>query len=223
VKTVTIAIQVEVPDDASGLDVTSKIYRAVGQEFPGRHVDASFSSQEHADVKAFDRRYLIPNATEPMWLDEAAMNFRRKFMQEELDEFWGAYLARDMKTAFDSLADLAWVTHGTGTMMGMPWGMVWREVVRANMEKERATGADDPRSKRHSALDVVKPEGWREADHSRSVGDGPWPVLNTNLAGIVTVEALEKGVVPDNRFSRESLAVYVPRPVPADVLASKGI
>lgn len=65
----------------------------------------------------------------------------------------GAALAR----AYDSvrLASLR---------LGLPWHDLFDEVQRANITKERATGTDDPRSKRGSAWDIVKPEGWTPPD-----------------------------------------------------------
>jgi len=49
---------------------------------------------------------------------------------------------------------------------GYNWQLHWDEVHKCNMAKERSKGADDPRSKRGSALDVVKPEGWVAPNHT---------------------------------------------------------
>jgi predicted HAD superfamily Cof-like phosphohydrolase len=200
-KYLTFTVAVEVPDGADAAQVRGKIHRSLAHEFPAGNSDVfSGVSSEHASVKAFDAKFLVPNSTVPAWLDPAAANFRHKFIQEEKDELLEAYAEGNMAKYFDALLDLAWVTHGTATMMGLPWGMGWRNIDAANMAKERATGADDPRSKRKSALDVVKPEGWKEPNHSLVIGMGPFPVMDTTLAGIKTVQQLETNRRPSNKF-----------------------
>lgn len=132
---------------------------------------------EQADVLAFQRKFSVPMAPSPSFLDEDALQFRYRFMREELHEFIVAHLEGDMHGAADALVDLAYVLHGTALMMGLPWQRLWDEVQRANMEKERATHAG--LSKRGSALDVIKPEGWAGPDHAAALGTGPWPTLDT--------------------------------------------
>ena len=56
-------------------------------------------------------------------------------------------------------------------MMGLPWPQLWDEVQRANMAKERAKHAGE--SKRGSALDVVKPEGWVPPDVAGALSSRP--------------------------------------------------
>lgn len=147
--------------------------------------------KERADVLAFQQKFSVPMAKEPSFLDKAALMFRLKFMVEELQEFSDANGLTlklelletgatenpdgDMHGAADALVDLAYVLHGTALMMGLPWPMLWAEVQRANMQKERAKRAAD--SKRGSAYDVVKPAGWKSPDHVAALGVGPWPVL----------------------------------------------
>lgn len=138
-------------------------------------VRPSFSFRERADVLAFQQKFNVPMAKEPSFLDREAFNFRWKFMQEELNEFVTAHNEGDMHGAADALVDLAYVLHGTALMMGLPWPMLWSEVQRANMAKERATSASQ--SKRGTALDVIKPEGWKGPDHTAALGEGPWPTF----------------------------------------------
>jgi len=47
--------------------------------------------------------------------------------------------------------------------MGLPWQVLWNEVQRANMTKQRAS-SDGSDSKRRTSLDVVKPPGWQPPD-----------------------------------------------------------
>jgi predicted HAD superfamily Cof-like phosphohydrolase len=108
----------------------------------------------------FPRSALI----EPNLLSQTDFMFRLDFMREEICEFADAHEAGDLPKMADALVDLVYVALGTAHLMHLPFDDVWREVQRANMAKERATDADDPRSVRKNALDVVKPEGWKPPD-----------------------------------------------------------
>lgn len=91
--------------------------------------------------------------------DPVLEEFRQKFMQEELDEYKAAVAAGDLPKAFDALIDLVYVALGTADLMGCPFDDGFLMVQLANMKKERAKPGD-PRSKRGTGFDVVKPEGW---------------------------------------------------------------
>lgn len=117
------------------------------------------------DVGKFHRRFGIPSSADtepPHVLDEDVYEFRRKFMQEELDEFRDAWDAGDLAGQADALIDLAYVVFGTAHLMHLPWQALWDEVQRVNMEKVRAPSAES--SKRHHHFDVIKPEGWTPPD-----------------------------------------------------------
>lgn len=127
----------------------------------------------------------------PKQLSYDLVKFRGGFMLEELAEFFDANGIRrlaahlrdamamlranrfeasmgadhDLAQAGDALVDLTYVALGTAHFMGLPFDDMWGEVQRANMSKERATGANDPRSKRGHFSDVVKPVGWKGPDH----------------------------------------------------------
>lgn len=121
------------------------------------------------DVGQFHVKFGLPSAqhagpTIPHLLTNEVFNYRFKFLIEEIDELWEAYDTGDLAGAADALIDLVYVAMGTAQMMDLPWPALWDEVQRANMAKVRATGANDPRAKRGSALDVVKPKGWRPPD-----------------------------------------------------------
>ena len=96
---------------------------------------------------------------------DGLFTYRTKFMLEELLEFADAQYRADLPAAADALVDLVYVALGTAHLMGLPFDELWRTVQLANLQKERATGADDPRSKRGHHLDVVKPVGWQAPDH----------------------------------------------------------
>lgn len=128
------------------------------------------------DVEDFHTKYQVPVAPYPMLLNMETLEFRKKFMVEELTEFLQSHYRGDVEGCADALIDLVYVAMGTAVMMGLDWQPMWDEVQRANMSKVRATSASQ--SKRGTALDVVKPEGWRGPDHKPFVGTGPWETFN---------------------------------------------
>ncbi len=126
------------------------------------------ASSNFHDVGRFHQKFGLDNVTVraagPRALPAGVIEFRRRFMQEELDEFYDAWALGDEAKAFDGLLDLAYVVFGTAHLMGFPWQAGWDAVQAANMSKERAASAADPRSTRGHALDVVKPAGWKTPD-----------------------------------------------------------
>lgn len=121
-----------------------------------------------ADVGNFHHRFGLYSVNHdgpnPQEVTEELMEFRRRFLQEELDEVMGAWRVGDLAGVADGLIDLVYVAMGTAHLFGFPWQQLWDEVQRANMAKERATSAEDERSTRSSSFDVVKPEGWQPPD-----------------------------------------------------------
>jgi dCMP deaminase len=123
------------------------------------------------DVGEFNRKFDLPMCGDgpPTLLDEDLLLFRTKFMVEELQEFRDACSSGNLPEAADALVDLVYVALGTAHMMRVPFDECWIEVQRANMQKVRANGANDPKSKRKHQLDVVKPEGWQPPDLARII------------------------------------------------------
>lgn len=119
------------------------------------------------DVGDFHEKFNLDNVTHRgeglREVDPSLLEFRVKFLHEELQEFEDALTEGDWAKAFDALLDLAYVTFGTAHLLGFPWQRGWDEVQRANMQKIRAA-VDGSDSKRDSAWDVVKPLGWRPPD-----------------------------------------------------------
>jgi predicted HAD superfamily Cof-like phosphohydrolase len=130
------------------------------------------------DVALFHQKFGLAYEDGVRALPEQVEDFRIKFMHEELDEYVEAmnnhhlslkqpglsgYEPQEtlvhLEKAFDGLIDLAYVLFGTSYLHGFPFIEGWRRVHAANMAKVRAT--DSSQSKRGSALDVVKPEGWK--------------------------------------------------------------
>ena len=117
----------------------------------------------YGDVLAFHDKFGISGPEIPRLLSDEKFFFRDKFMAEELEEFHTSHQHGDLAGAADALVDLVYVAMGTAVLMGLPWQPLWDAVQAANMAKGRAK-ADGSDSKRGSALDVVKPPGWRAPD-----------------------------------------------------------
>lgn len=115
------------------------------------------------DVYNFHLKFDLPRGDPPGLMDSALMQFRLGFLREELREFEDAHDAGDYVAAADSLVDLVYVAIGTAVVMGVPWDECWTAVHNANMRKQKAK-PDGSDSKRGSAHDVVKPEGWRSPE-----------------------------------------------------------
>jgi predicted HAD superfamily Cof-like phosphohydrolase len=97
-------------------------------------------------------------------VDDEVFIFRYQFLIEELHELLSAHRRGDLPGVADALADLAYVVLGTSHYYGVPFDAVFEEIHRANLTKERSGGEQDPRSKRSSGLDVVKPRWWTPPD-----------------------------------------------------------
>lgn len=147
-------------------------------------------------VGEFHGKFGLPttHGTAPAFPDGGVLRFRLGFKIEELSELASACGMPDLadrlaeldqelkdpnsavssvfvsfqnlEKAADALGDLKYVTDGTAHMLGIPFNEVFDEIQRANMAKERASGADDPRSTRPHALNVVKPAGWTAPNHA---------------------------------------------------------
>ena len=136
------------------------------------------------DVGKFHEKFNLHNTTYhdvgPTTTSESLMQFRAKFMDEELLEFLEGMTEGDIAKMADALVDLVYVAMGTAHLLGLPWEALWNEVQRANMEKRRAA-ADGSDSKRDSAFDVVKPEGWRPPNIAAVLNKNGWDLIDPEL------------------------------------------
>ena len=113
-----------------------------------------------SNVYEFNQKFGLPLGTHDQ-LDEAAQEYRLKFLHEELQELEEALETKDPVKAFDALLDLCYVAYGTALFMGIDpaqWHAGMTAVHHANMTKVRA--AIPTESKRGTTLDVIKPAGW---------------------------------------------------------------
>jgi predicted HAD superfamily Cof-like phosphohydrolase len=141
------------------------------------------------DVVAFHEKFGVPHVKRPSFLDEGALSFRLKFMQEELDEFALGAVKENMEDMADALIDLVYVALGTAHMMGLPWDKLWDEVQRANMSKQRASSAGE--SKRGTSLDVIKPAGWTAPNHVPALAEFYVPPHGVYSIGSVQYDLFE--------------------------------
>ena len=136
------------------------------------------------DICDFHRNFNLPLPMKAMFpADNAIMEFRLKFLKEELAEFEDAVKKQDLVKAFDALIDLTYVAVGTARFMNLPFPQGWEIVQNANMRKRRATHSRH--SKRGSIYDVIKPEGWKSPDHALEMllkaEDDPYITVNIKL------------------------------------------
>ncbi len=110
------------------------------------------------DVVDFHNKYGLVYIGKARPLDKSTQAYRIHFLEEELNEFIQSANLDDTVGMADALIDIVYVAMGTAYMMGLPWQKLWNEVQRTNMNKIRATDANQ--SKRKNSLDVIKPEGW---------------------------------------------------------------
>jgi len=118
------------------------------------------------DIAEFHTKFGLQYDGSPRVLEPELRGFRIKFMQEELVEYAVSHTKAD---ELDALVDLVYVALGTAYMQGFDFQAAWDRVHAANMAKVRAESADQ--SKRSSAFDVVKPEGWVAPDLTDLVGE----------------------------------------------------
>lgn len=119
------------------------------------------------DVLDFHTKYQVPLAEKLTLLSGDELEFRVKFLQEELDEFKKAHEEGNLADAIDALIDLAYVTFGAAQFMGIKteqWQEHWDIVQHANMQKIMVENASE--SKRGYKFDIKKPAGWTPPDHT---------------------------------------------------------
>lgn len=138
------------------------------------------------DVGEFHNKFGLSYIGKPRSLPDSMSQFRRKFLQEELDEYGlhmdnasnevrsgklfdnGEYV-HALEGMLDALVDLTYVALGTAYLHGFDFAEAWKRVHAANMKKVRAEFPED--SKRGITLDVVKPKGWEPPSHTDLVED----------------------------------------------------
>ena len=93
------------------------------------------------------------------------LEFRVKFLQEELDELKTAKNGDDV---VDALIDLCVVAIGTLDLFKIDAQLAWQRVYLANMTKQ--VGVKESRPNPLGLPDLIKPNGWVAPTHADNVG-----------------------------------------------------
>lgn len=171
------------------------------------------------DVGMFHRRFGLTSVSHegvgPREPEEEVMDFRARFMQEELDEFNEAREDGDEAKMFDALLDLVYVALGTAHLRGYPWPAGWELVQQANMAKVRAT--DPEQSARGGIWDVIKPVDWEAPDiegllfnsgWTAEVGENAHLNFGVQYARVSRAsDAIAGSVIPRNTITAESITM----------------
>jgi predicted HAD superfamily Cof-like phosphohydrolase len=96
------------------------------------------------------------------------LEFRIRFLQEELDEMKSAAATDNAEEIVDALIDLCVVAIGTLDAYDVNAYKAWDEVHAANMAKEVGIKATRPNPL--GLPDLVKPEGWTPPTHAGNHG-----------------------------------------------------
>lgn len=116
------------------------------------------------DVGEFHRKFDIP-AYDPRnpcaFPSPEILEYRLKFLREEMIELNTAIDERNLVEALDALADIVYVALGTAHYFNAPFSQIWNEVQRSNMERVKCTRENCPPDKQYRADMVIKPPDWK--------------------------------------------------------------
>lgn len=148
----------------------------------------------YEDVADFHKKFGIPTAgSEPCRIpDHQVLEYRIKFLNEELEEFEEACARGSLTDMLDALVDLAWVAMGTAHYMKAPFDEAWAEVRRANNERVLVTRENCPPEKQYRRDMVMKPPGWRGPELLRVIADH-----NTRLKRLAEKQVVINRVLDD--------------------------
>jgi predicted HAD superfamily Cof-like phosphohydrolase len=107
-------------------------------------------------VQEFHEKYGCMVNYKPTIPDPQVLLLRVGLISEELAEFAAAARNRDMVRMVDALADLRYVTDGTGVVMGVDLEPISDEVQRSNMTKDG--GGQDSGGKIMKGPDFEEPD-----------------------------------------------------------------
>lgn len=99
---------------------------------------------------------------------KALLQFRFKFLDEELEEGFSAITNKDPEEICDSLIDLCVVAIGTMDLFGIDKYEAWDRVHKANMSKE--PGIKPGRPNPLGLPDLMKPSDWEAPSHEGNHG-----------------------------------------------------
>lgn len=114
------------------------------------------------DIEKFHEKFGFSRRKAGEKPSKKLVNFRLKFLQEEVQELNVAFGKNDLADVLDGLVDIVYVALGTAWQLGLPYERAWKLVQEANMKKIKVTSASQ--SQRGYVGDVIKPDGWTPPD-----------------------------------------------------------
>jgi predicted HAD superfamily Cof-like phosphohydrolase len=122
------------------------------------------------DIKNLNRYYKIYQFINKASDNEKLhyLEFRAKFIQEELNELITAIENDEADEVVDALIDIIVIALGTLDAFDVNIKKAWKRVHHANMQKK--IGVKDTRPNPLGLPDLVKPEGWQAPQHFDNVG-----------------------------------------------------
>lgn len=119
------------------------------------------------DIMTFQEKFSVPAIVSAMDKTKlmAFLDFRIRFLQEELDEI---IAAKTGDQVVDGLIDLTVVALGTLVAFGVNVSEAWDRVHQANIIKE--PGVNPNRPNPLGLPDLVKPPGWTPPEHHDNTG-----------------------------------------------------
>jgi predicted HAD superfamily Cof-like phosphohydrolase len=119
------------------------------------------------DIAEMHTKFGVNPAVRQMDADKlkAFLEFRIRFLQEELDEMKNTH---EMEDVTDALIDLCVVAIGTLNALDIDPYLAWNRVHAANMAKEVGIKATRPNPL--GLPDLIKPAGWTAPSHKDNIG-----------------------------------------------------
>ena len=122
------------------------------------------------DIKKLNRYYKIYRFISKASDNEKLhyLEFRAKFIQEELTELFEAINNEEPDEVVDAFIDIIVIALGSLDAFDVDIKTAWKRVHYANMQKE--IGVKDSRPNPLGLPDLVKPKGWQAPQHFDNVG-----------------------------------------------------
>lgn len=130
----------------------------------------NFPVSVSADMNSMHAHYGVHEAMKKLTKEQLRefLDFRFRFLQEELNEGRIAIQEKNSEEVVDSLIDFVVVAVGTLDLLDVDFDRAWAEVLKANMNKEVGIKASRPNP--FGLPDLVKPLNWQAPDHSNNHG-----------------------------------------------------
>lgn len=122
------------------------------------------------DIKKLNRYYKIYRFISKASDNEKLhyLEFRAKFIQEELTELFEAINNEEPDEVVDAFIDIIVIALGSLDAFDVDIKTAWKRVHYANMQKK--IGVKDSRPNPLGLPDLVKPENWQAPQHFDNVG-----------------------------------------------------